>query len=49
MPDPRDLRGRRIGGRPTTHPGGPQMPHRTRADERIDELDISPTKLLADL
>jgi molecular chaperone GrpE len=25
------------------------MPHRTRADERIDELDISPTKLLADI
>jgi molecular chaperone GrpE len=25
------------------------MPHRTRADERIDEIDISPAKLLADL
>ena len=25
------------------------MPHRTRADERIDEIDISPTKLLADI
>jgi molecular chaperone GrpE len=25
------------------------MPHRTRAEERIDELDISPTKLLADI
>ena len=25
------------------------MPHRTRAEERIDEIDISPTKLLADL
>jgi molecular chaperone GrpE len=25
------------------------MPHRTRADERIDELDVSPTKLLADI
>ena len=25
------------------------MPHRTRAEERIDELDVSPTKLLADI
>jgi molecular chaperone GrpE len=25
------------------------MPHRTRAQERIDELDVSPTKLLADI
>ena len=25
------------------------MPHRTRAEERIDEIDISPTKLLADI
>ena len=25
------------------------MPHRTRAEERIDELDVSPTRLLADL
>jgi molecular chaperone GrpE len=25
------------------------MPHRTRAQERIDEIDISPAKLLADL
>ena len=25
------------------------MPHRTRAEERIDEIDVSPTKLLADL
>jgi molecular chaperone GrpE len=25
------------------------MPHRTRADERIDEIDVSPTKLLADI
>jgi molecular chaperone GrpE len=25
------------------------MPHRTRADERIAEIDISPTKLLADI
>ena len=25
------------------------MPHRTRAEERVDEIDISPSKLLADL
>jgi molecular chaperone GrpE len=25
------------------------MPHRTRAEERIDDIDISPTKLLAEL
>ena len=25
------------------------MPHRTRADERIAEIDVSPTKLLADI
>src|SRR6266540_2728491 len=25
------------------------MPHRTRAQERIDSIDISPTKLLADI
>jgi len=25
------------------------MPHRTRAEERIDEIDVSPTKLLAEI
>ena len=25
------------------------MPHRTRAEERIDEIDVSPVKLLADI
>ena len=25
------------------------MPHRTRAQERVEELDVSPTKLLADI
>jgi len=25
------------------------MPHRTRAEERTDEIDVSPTKLLADI
>ena len=25
------------------------MPHRTRAEERIDEIDVSPTRLLADI
>ena len=53
MPDPRDFRGRPHGG-PREIPrdpqaGGPRTPHRTRAEERIDELDVSPTKLLADL
>src|SRR3954453_8787626 len=60
MPDPRDLRGRPFGGprepqirreaaprEPQT--GGPRMPHRTRAEERAAEIDISPTKLLADI
>src|SRR3954463_9564446 len=49
MPDPRDLRGRSVGGRPVHSPGGPPMPHRTRADERAAEIDISPTKLVADI
>ena len=53
MPDPRDLRGRPPGPREPhiqrdPH-GAPRMPHRTRAQERIDELDVSPTKLLADI
>ena len=29
--------------------GGARMTHRTRAEERADEIDISPTKLLADI
>jgi molecular chaperone GrpE len=54
MPDPRDFRGRPLGPRePEIHrepqTGGPRMPHRTRAEERADEIDISPTKLLADI
>jgi molecular chaperone GrpE len=57
MPDPRDPRGRPYGpnGNPAapganpTAPGGPAHPHRTRSQERIDELDVSPTKLLADI
>jgi molecular chaperone GrpE len=54
MPDPRDL-----GGRPPGHPGNPAGPnggpaaqrpvHRTRAQERIDEIDVSPAKLVADI
>ncbi len=45
MPDPRDYR-----GRPPGQNGDPaHRPHRTRAQERIDELDVSPTKLLADI
>jgi molecular chaperone GrpE len=49
MPDPRDLRGRPFGapGQPTN--GGPRPVHRTRAQERIDELDVSPTKLVAEI
>jgi molecular chaperone GrpE len=49
MPDPRDFRGRPLGGRREPQSGGPRMPNRTRAEERIDEIDISPTKLLADI
>src|SRR3954453_5066006 len=60
MPDPRDLRGRPFGGprepqiRREAAPrecqtGGPGKPHRTRAEERAAEIDISPTKLLADI
>jgi molecular chaperone GrpE len=48
MPDLRDLRGRpirRTNGDPTAHRPSP----RTRAQERIDELDVSPTKLVADI
>jgi molecular chaperone GrpE len=46
MPDPRDPRGRPAGpnGDPAVH-----RTHRTRAQERIDELDVSPSKLLADI
>jgi molecular chaperone GrpE len=49
MPDPRNLGGRpfRAADQPTD--GGRRMPHRTRAEERIDELDVSPTKLLAQI
>jgi molecular chaperone GrpE len=49
MPDPRDLRGRPFGrpGQPTN--GGPRPHPRTRAQERIDEIDVSPTKLVAEI
>lgn len=50
MPDLHDLRGRPI--RRTTEPPAPPPtagPQRTRAEERIDEIDISPTKLLAEI
>ncbi|MEO5939715.1 MAG: nucleotide exchange factor GrpE [Candidatus Limnocylindrales bacterium] len=54
MPDPRDVRGRPLGPREPQiqrepQGGGPRAPHRTRAEERIDEIDISSTKLLADI
>jgi molecular chaperone GrpE len=55
MPDLRDLRGRPIGRTDGDHattgnrPHGGGGAHRTRAQERIDELDVSPTKLLADI
>ncbi len=49
MPDPRDLRGRPLGrpGQPTN--GGPRPHQKTRAQERIDEIDVSPTKLVAEI
>lgn len=41
------------GGAPAPSPGGPELHgrhgRRTRADERIAELDVSPTKLLAEI
>lgn len=49
MPDPRDLRGGAFGrpGQPTN--GGPRSQHRTRAEERAAEIDVSPTKLLGEI
>jgi molecular chaperone GrpE len=47
MPDLRDPR-RRTDGH-DGEPGGHRPGHRTRAQERIDELDVSPLKLLADI
>src|SRR5256885_14201574 len=44
-----DQRGRPFGGGRSPDLGGPRMTHRTRAQERIDELDTSPTKPLADI
>src|SRR4051812_34292859 len=42
--------GRRTnGGIPRPEPGGARMTHRTRAQERADEIDVSPTKLLAEI
>jgi molecular chaperone GrpE len=37
------------GGQRTAAPGRPPAHHRTRAQERIDEIDVSPTRLLADI
>jgi molecular chaperone GrpE len=42
--DPRDRQ-----GRSTHHHEISDMPHRTRAQERIDELDVSPAKLAAEI
>ena len=49
MPDPRDLRGGAFGrpGQPTN--GGPRAHHKTRAEERAAEIDVSPTKLLGEI
>jgi molecular chaperone GrpE len=56
--DPRTTAGRgndprpEPGPRPVDHSSagnGPRPVHRTRAQERIDELDVSPTKLLAEI
>ena len=51
MPDLRDLRGRPLGrnGNPASARPAHAAGHRTRAQERIDEIDVSPTKLLADI
>lgn len=58
MPDPRNLRGQRLGN-PGSHshtvraaqnggPAGPGQPgHRTRAQERIDDIDVSASTLVA--
>jgi len=48
MPDPRDLR-RPLGGHRHPQNGEPRPTHRTRAEERIDEIDVSPTKLVAEI
>jgi len=47
MPDLRDLRGRPL-GRTNGDPHA-QRPHRTRAQERIDEIDVSPSRLVAEI
>jgi molecular chaperone GrpE len=51
MPDLRDLRGRPLGrnGNPGSARPAHSAGHRTRAQERIDEIDVSPTKLLAEI
>jgi molecular chaperone GrpE len=51
MPDPRDLRGRPLGrpGQPGQPVNGGPRAHRTRAEERAAEIDVSPTKLLAEI
>jgi molecular chaperone GrpE len=56
MPDPRELGGRPFGRRPNPteppeRPGVPPQPgvHRTRGQERADAIDVSASKLLADL
>jgi molecular chaperone GrpE len=51
MPDPRDLRGGSFGrpGQPGQPANGGPRPHRTRAEERAAEIDVSPTKLLAEI
>ncbi|HEY8437001.1 MAG TPA: nucleotide exchange factor GrpE [Candidatus Limnocylindrales bacterium] len=48
MPDLRDLHGRPI-RRTNGEPPHPRPATRTRAQERIDELDVSPSKLVADI
>jgi molecular chaperone GrpE len=49
MPDPRDLRGGAFGrpGQPAN--GGPRPHHKTRAEERAAEIDVSPTKLVGEI
>jgi molecular chaperone GrpE len=49
MHDPQRRRPNGRGDHPTDRETQPMTPHRTRAQERADEIDVSPTKLLAEI
>jgi molecular chaperone GrpE len=55
MPDPRDPHATSPShphdghGGHNGHPAGPRPVHRTRAQERADEIDVSPSKLVAEI